>query len=142
MNHELRDLREMLQSELIKVSQKGITVNNLEMIDKLSHSIKSIDTIMAMDEGGYSEARGRNRDSYGRYSRDGRMSYDGSYNNGTSYNNNGTSYRRRMSRNSYGYSRDGAKEDMVMQLQEMLDQTSDSKLRMAIQKALDTVEMD
>lgn len=132
MHRELKELRENLNDELIKVSQKGITVNNLEMIDKLTHSIKSIDTIIAMNDGGYSETRGGDysyarRDSRGRYSR----TYD---------DNRGGSYRRGMSRTSYGYSEDGAKADMIEQLQEMLDQTSDNKIRMAIQKALDSME--
>lgn len=132
MHRELKELRENLQNELIKMSQKGITATNLEMIDKLSHSIKSIDTILAMSDAGYSERDNdysyARRDMRGRYSR---TNYD---------DRGGSSYRRGMSRNSYGYSEDGAKADMIEQLQEMLDSTSDNKIRNAIQRALETME--
>lgn len=81
------ELREMLCEELEKITKKGeLSAGMLDVIDKLTHSIKSIDTIMAMDEAGYSNeagssyarGRGRNarRDSMGRYSSRGR-SYEG-----------------------------------------------------------------
>lgn len=131
MHRELKELRENLQNELIKMSQKGITATNLEMIDKLSHSIKSIDTIIAMSDAGYSERDNdysyARRDMRGRYSRN-------------NYDRGGSSYRRGISRDNYGYSEDGAKADMIEQLQEMLDSTSDNKIRNAIQKALETME--
>ena len=80
----MEELREMLCEELDKITKKGeLSTGSLDVIDKLTHSIKSIDTIMAMEEAGYSNddgysnARGRRgnvrRDSMGRYSR----TYDG-----------------------------------------------------------------
>lgn len=67
------DLRDMLCEELDNIAEQGeITTGSLEIIDKLTHSIKSIDTIMAMEDAGYSNERG--------YSR-----YDGGYGRG-SYN--------------------------------------------------------
>ena len=79
--HKMEELKEMLCEELDKITKKGeLSAGSLDVIDKLTHSIKSIETIMAMDEysddysGGYSYARGtgRNakRDSMGRYSSD------------------------------------------------------------------------
>ena len=75
-------LRDMLCDELEKVTMKGeLSAGSLDVVDKLTHSIKSIDTIMAM-EGNSRENRGgsyrydrggsyaRRRDSMGRYSRD------------------------------------------------------------------------
>ena len=95
----MEELRDMLCEELENITEQGeITTGSLEIIDKLTHSIKSIDTIMAMEESGYSNDyrysrydnsyndrysrrgsyRGRKRDSMGRYSRnDGRMMDDG-----------------------------------------------------------------
>ena len=85
----MEELRDMLCEELDNMAEQGeITTGSLDIIDKLTHSIKSIDTIMAMEDSnssyrgsyddGYSRrdsyARGRRgnvrRDSRGRYSRE------------------------------------------------------------------------
>ena len=72
MKH-MEDLRDMLCDELDNITEQGeITQGSLEIIDKLTHSIKSIDTIMAMEEANYSNDRGYSR--YDGYSR--RGSYD------------------------------------------------------------------
>lgn len=99
---KMEELKEMLCEELDKITKKGeLSAGSLDVVDKLTHSIKSIDTIMAMEDAGYSgensyergnsyaRGRGRNarRDSMGRYSsensyargdrgRSGRYSYD------------------------------------------------------------------
>lgn len=105
---KMEELREMLCEELDKITKKGeLSAGSLDVIDKLTHSIKSIDTIIAMEDAGYSSddysirgnsyARGRGsnarRDSMGRYSsensyerggnrgRSGRYSYDDEMNN-------------------------------------------------------------
>lgn len=87
--HAMEELRDMLCEELEKLTKtKELSAGSLDAVDKLTHSIKSIDTILAMEEAGYSNdwqhdgmhnysgARGRNgytrRDSMGRYSREGR----------------------------------------------------------------------
>ena len=82
---KMEELREMLCEELDKITKKGeLSAGSLDVVDKLTHSIKSIDTIIAMEEAGYSSddysmrgnsyARGRGsnarRDSMGRYSSD------------------------------------------------------------------------
>ena len=72
MRH-MEELRSMLCEELEEITERGdINERTLDAIDKLTHSIKSIDTIEAMkrsrsygDDGEYS--RGRKRDSMGRY---------------------------------------------------------------------------
>ena len=114
--HKMKELRDMLCSELEKISKKGeLSTGSLDVIDKLTHSIKSIDTIMAMEgysndysndysnEGSYARGRNARRDSMGRYSRDA-----GSYGNGS------------YARGSYeqGYSRE-AREDLEMELRQM-----------------------
>lgn len=83
--HKMEELREMLCEELDKITKKGeLSAGSLDVVDKLTHSIKSIDTIIAMEDAGYSSddysmrgnsyARGRGsnarRDSMGRYSSD------------------------------------------------------------------------
>lgn len=91
-----KDLEEMVCDEIDRIAdQKNLTGSSLEMLDKLTHTLKSIKTIEAMDnysdDGGYygdsmSYAR-RKRDSMGRYSNEGRYNerYDGRYNEGRNY---------------------------------------------------------
>lgn len=140
--HEMYELKEMLCDELAKITKKGeLSAGSLDAVDKLTHSIKSIETIIAMDEyseddemsyeGSYarggnrggnrgrSYARGRNRDSMGRYSRDG--SYRGSYARG-------------------GYSRDEEMENLKMNLQDMLEEANSEEERKMIRKWLKQVE--
>ena len=126
MAHYLHEVRDMLCDELEKISEDGkLSAGTLDLVDKLTHSIKSIDTIIAMDSyGEYSEegssyAR-RKRDSMGRYSREGRVGY--SYRDG-----------RRM------YSREDSKEHMLMELHELMgDATGEAKE--AIKKAIKQIE--
>jgi hypothetical protein len=68
----MEELKSMLMDELEEVTEKGkLTAGDLDTVDKLTHSIKSIETILAMK--GYSydypSYYGRKRDSMGRYSR-------------------------------------------------------------------------
>ena len=65
-----KELKEMLCEELDTITRKGeLSPGSLEIIDKLTHSIKSLDTIIAMEDAGYSGYNAR-RDNMGRYSRD------------------------------------------------------------------------
>ena len=87
---ELHELKETLCNELKEYGRKGkISTGELEIVDKLTHTIKNLDKIIEKydddyssrgysreysnryDDGRYSMARGRNarRDSMGRYSR-------------------------------------------------------------------------
>lgn len=147
MKH-IEELREMLCEELDKLAEKGeLTAGSLETVDKLAHAIKSIDTIMAMED----------------YSEDG-MYYDGSYNNGTSYargrgrNAKRDSMGRYSSRSSYarggnqggnrgggnrgGSSRDGysGNEEFIDELESMMTEASNEKERMAIRKVMEMME--
>lgn len=85
-----RELEEMLCDEIDRITErKELNSGSLDMLDKLTHSLKSIKTIEAMegysedgygyDSMSYARGRGRNarRDSMGRYAGDGR--YDGRY---------------------------------------------------------------
>ena len=69
---KMHELREMLCAELDKVAKRGeLSAGSLDVVDKLTHSIKSIDTIMAMKgeySGDYrSYGYAQRRDSMGRY---------------------------------------------------------------------------
>lgn len=119
--HKMYELRDMLMDELEKCTNKGeLSAGSLDVVDKLTHSIKSIDTILAMEEAGYSNdgysgARGRGRyarrDSMGRYSRD--YGYGGRY-----------SHR--------GYSRD--KDELMEQLRDLEMSTQDETTKQMIRK--------
>lgn len=112
MKH-MEELKEMLCTELDKIAKKGtMSAGDLDMVEKLSHSIKSLSTIEAME--GYSED-----DGYSMRMR------------GNSYARNNGRYSRN---NSYGYSR-GA-EDMVEQLEDMLEDAPDMKTKRAIKEAI------
>lgn len=120
----MEELREMLMAELEKLTRKG-DVNNvgLEQIDKLTHSIKSIDTIMAMEDSGYSQRRG--------YSYGGRRMSDYQYGDygyrGGNYGNTG-----------YGYADE--KSAMVSKLEKMMADAPNDKIREAIRKAINQIE--
>ena len=86
----MHELKEKLCDELEEIANKGeLGAGDLEIIHKLTDTIKNLDKIEMLEDGGYSQAgdweiegraynRGnsyarRKRDSMGRYSRDGRM---------------------------------------------------------------------
>lgn len=124
----MEELKEMLCDELDDIAAKGtISAGDLDAIDKLTHSIKSIETIMAMK--GYSNdyMNGRsyaNRDGDGRYSRN---SYARNGGNSRGYS------RRGYSRNDYSYGRD----EMVEELRELMEDAETEKEREAIRHCIE-----
>lgn len=152
--HKLDELRDMLMDELEKCSDKGeLSAGSLEVIDKLAHAIKSIDTIVAMEDAGYSNeysnARGRGknarRDSMGRYSSDD-MSYDDMMYDDMSYDeyerrgNRGGRSRTNRGRSYRGYSRDDAKKELAKDLRELAMDADDSETKQMIHKWIKQVE--
>lgn len=121
-----------------KIRSNGgdIANDDVEIIDKLTHSLKSLVTTCAMleaEEDGYS---GRNAPAYNpgiTYARDGRDNYsrDGGGNNG------GYSRNRYSRENRNGYSRTG---DMTEQLRQMMDEAPDEMTRMEIRKLMDKMD--
>ena len=115
----MEELKELLCDELDKIAMKGeLTAGSLDTIDKLTHSIKSIETIMAMNGESYDGG-------YRSYARDGRMD---------------RSYQRRDSMGRYsrrGYSRDDEIEDRLM---DIMNDIQDPKVRQHLQKAIDKME--
>lgn len=131
---KMEELRDMLCEELEHIAEKEITTGTLDVIDKLTHSIKSIDTIMAMEESGYSNSyRSYDDGSYDGYGDYGRR---GSYARGRGRN------ARRDSRGRYSrrYSRAEAKEDMAEKLEDMMGETNDPTVRKALESAIKRME--
>lgn len=126
----MHELKNMLCDELEEIADKGeLTAGSLDTIDKLTHSIKSIATIMAMEDSDYSYD-------------DGNMgSYRGSYRGG-SYAQRRDS-RGRYSRRNMGrrYSRDDETDKMVMKLEKMMNESADQNVKQAIQQAISAIEM-
>lgn len=109
------DLRDMLCKELEEITRKGeLGAGDLDIVHKLTDTIKNIDKIEAMGEDGYS-SRLDEHDMRGRSRR-------------------GTHYVRGH------YSRDGGIDNMKRQLQEMLDNADDDSIRRAIQRCMDAIE--
>ena len=133
----MHELKEMLCDELMQIADKGeLTAGSLDTIDKLTHSIKSIATIMAMEDSDYSYENGNMN------------SYRGNSYRGGSYRGNAQrrDSRGRYSRNSYarrrgGYSRDEETEKMVEKLEKMMEQTDDMNAKQAIEQAISAIEM-
>lgn len=135
MGSAIYKIEDMLCNEMDKLAERDeFASGSLDFVDKLTHALKSVKTIIAMDEAGYSNddkmydnrggsydgesyARGRRgnvrRDSMGRYSRDG-----GSY----------RGYDRR------GYSRDEAKDELMEHLNEMERSAKDEDTRRMVRE--------
>lgn len=140
----LRSKLSMSLKELNKTGKlSGAALNELHMV---TDTIKNLDKIEALEDGGYSEAtdfmgegrmygtsyaRGRRgnvrRDNMGRYSRN-----DG-YSEGRSSYGDGMSYARR------GYSRGDGKEEMMEELEEMM-QNADGSHREAIRRCMEEIK--
>lgn len=120
------DLKEKLCKELEEIAHKPeMGAGDLEIVHKLTDTIKNIDKIDKLEDGEYSQdggwmARGnygagssyaRKRDSMGRYSRRNRM-----------------------------YSRDDAKTHLTEQLEDLMDEAPDDKTRKIIRRCMDQLQ--
>lgn len=129
MSKKLEHLRDTLCGELDKVARKEeLSMSDLDIIDKLTHSIKNLDKVMLgnemIEEYGYDfpsysgARRGRDGDSDGRYnegSRRGRSrdSYDSSYERGG--RSNDRSYEYSGTRGYSGHDKEIDRFKMMMQ---------------------------
>ena len=128
--HDYEKLKGMLCDELEQITRKGeLTAGSLDTVDKLTHAIKSVVTIMAMDdkyEDGYSRADGDHMTSGRRYSYAGR----------------GRGARRdsmgRYSRGGYSY--DDARDDMVKELRELMNDAPDEQTKKEFQRFISKME--
>lgn len=141
----MHELREMLCKEIDKIAQKGeLSAGSLETVHKLTDTVKNIDKIMMLEDGGhdgYSE-RGRRRDSMGRYSRSGDWEARGRFGDRHAYNDGGSSYAGRGGyqdmRGGRGYSRDDGKEKMLHELGEMMED-ADEHQRRILERAMQEI---
>lgn len=155
MQKDLSELFEMLSRALKEANEKlrsaggKLSTSDLDYVNKLSHSLKSIKATIKMiedeemeDGGSYGDGsyrmRGYSRNDY-------RGSYDdGSYARGRGRYANRDAMGRYSSRDggSYGYSRDGysGHGDMVDELRELMQQAPDDQTRQEMQRMIQKLE--
>lgn len=127
---KLRKIREMVCDELDSIAKRGeLSAGSLETLDKLTHTLKSIDTVIAMGDyeggasydgadggamgGGVSGRRGRSRTT-GRY-----VSRDGGY-SGRRYDG--------------GMSYAGARDELMAHVDELMGMADDEPTRAMIRR--------
>ena len=126
----LYNLLDQIYDELDKLSRKEMTTECLEHIEKLSHSAKSIETILAMKESGS------------------RNSYTGNYNYRDSYDDyeGGNSGRRgRDSRGRYTTTRmyrDSDRDNMMGELRRRLQSAKTEEEKKAYRFVINTLEKE
>lgn len=133
---ELKEMKDTIANEIGEANQRirqsggDLNAGDVEIIDKLAHSMKSLATTVAMleaDEDGYS---GNWMPYYGTRDYTGRERRTG----GGSYG----SYTRNEGRYSRGrYSRD---DGMMDHLRAMMDEAPDDNTRMEIKKLMDKID--
>ena len=133
----LHELKTKLFDELDEIARKPeMGAGDLELVHKLTDTIKNIDKICALEEdGGYSEAGDYEGGAYGR---------------GSSYANRGKHYvRGHYSRDGYsmdgrgsrgGYSRHDAREALMEQMETLMAQAGSEREREIIRRAVDQLE--
>ena len=129
------DLKDMLCRELDEITRKGeLTAGSLDTVDKLTHSIKSLETIIAMNEAQDGES--------GYYPYMGYRSYDDNMRD--SRRGRSGARRRdamgRYSRENRGYSRADAREDMIEDLRELMNEAPDETTKKHYQKFIRELE--
>ena len=124
----MHELKEKLCDELGEIANKGeLGAGDLEIIHKLTDTIKNIDKIEMLEEdGGYSQA--------GDWEMEGR----GSYNRGSSYRGRKRDSMGRYSRRMY--SRGDAKEHMMMELEEAMNAATSERDKDIIRRAMSQLE--
>lgn len=130
MNRAIEEIKARLCDELIEYADKNRwSERDIDMIDKITHSIKSLMKYFEMEESlgeydsrsSYSRGRSMNRS---RYYRDDR-SYDNSYDN--RYYDDGS---------SRGRSYNDGMEHLSNELEELMSKTTDAEVKEAIKKTM------
>lgn len=127
--HKLEDLKNMLCDQLEEYADEELTAGTLDVVDKLTHTIKNLDKIISKyyGEDGYSN-------NYNGYYRDDYMR-NGSYARGRGRNAKRDGLGRYSS--DMGYSRD---EGMISELHAMMEDAPDEKTRQKLQKFIQRME--
>lgn len=136
--NSMHELKEMLCKELEEFSRKGkMSAGDLETIHKLTDTIKNIDKIEMLEDGGYSQ-RGGDWEARGNYNR----SMIPDMRGGNTYRNRKRDSRGRYSRGGEGggYSYEDGKHEMIAELEDMMDDATNDKEREAIRRCLDTIQ--
>nr|DAQ96386.1 MAG TPA: hypothetical protein [Caudoviricetes sp.] len=129
------ELRNMLCEELDELARKGeLGAGDLEIAHKLTATIKNIDKIEMMEDDGYSRDGDYSLD--GNYSRGGDWQADmrGTYGRGSSYARRGTHYVRGH------YSRADSMEHLREQINDMMRETDDDRVKEALRRAASLME--
>ena len=122
----MHELKEKLCDELDEIARKGeLGAGDLEIVHKLTDTIKNLDKIEMLEDSDYSQA--------GDWEIEGRA-----YNRGNSY-----ARRKRDSMGRYSrrmYSRGDAKEHMMEQMEALMDQAGSEREREAIRRCMGQLE--
>lgn len=165
MMEYIEKIKKMLCKELEEYSMKHkLTMADLEAVHKLTDTVKNLDKIAMLEEdGGYSEARYPMGIHRGGYSRDGgEWEAMGSYDDGVSYRRGRGRNAKRDSMGRYssdggyednyseehrggmsyrgGYSRNDAKDYMVEQIEEMIENTENPKEKEALRRCMTSLK--
>ena len=117
------DLRDMLCKELDEISRKGeLGAGDLDIVHKLASTIKNLDKIEMMEDDGYSRGGDWQADMRGTYGR------------GSSYARRGTHYVRGH------YSRADSMEHLREQINDMMRETDDDRVKEALRRAASLME--
>lgn len=121
--YALDKIREQLCGELDEIARKGeLGSGDLELVHKLTDTIKNIDKICMLEDDGHSRAGEWEADMRGTYGR------------GSSYANRGRHYVRGH------YSRADARERMREQLSGMMRDTDDEPTREALRRCMSQLD--
>lgn len=120
---DLHELCETLSSEIAEVNDKiraaggKMSTGDLETLDKLTHALKSVKSVISMsDDDGYSS----------RYPYDGIM--------------RGRSYARRDSRGRYSGERGYSRNDLLDKVRDLMDEAPDERTRTEMRRMVDKLE--
>lgn len=142
----MHKLKELLCRELDEFARRdSIESYDLDTIHKLTDTIKNLDKIEMLEDGGYSQAHGGgNRGGMRNYAREGGGN---SYADGNSYgyedsfgDNDGYSQARRRRDERGRYSRDDGRDDMVNRLEEMMSHVSSDRDREEIRRMIERMK--
>lgn len=133
-------LKSLLERELDEFARRdSIESYDLDTIHKLTDTIKNLDKIEMLEDGGYSQARGGgNRGGMRTYARDGE---GGGYGYEDSFGDNDGYPMARRRRDERGrYSRDDGRDDMVNRLEEMMSRAGSDRDREEIRRMIERMK--
>lgn len=145
---EFNEIKDMVYDEIENIAHQGTLSKEVVcVLGELVDILKDIGTVEMFEEGveipenEYSLANGNySRNNRSGYSRNGNSyggSYDGSYDYGNSYRGR-SSYNSGYSRRGRGgYSRDDAREHMMSQLHNIMNEAQNEEDRMAVKRLID-----